>query len=347
MLTILESIAQLKNFSEQDNVKSILNRLMLLELPDSADELIDELRKDLQEILKNSDNDAIKFHELSFSDAAYHALLALADFHPRNPEDPITLFTIEPADRIVLSTGYQFDINALALHFEAKKEFIDPLTNLIFSPRDQVTIRNAFAVANIKLKLSDQRDSVREDDVDDNNNPRMNAFRNRALTLLDSGVPREDIDAVYDNAQRAHLNFPEDVRAYYHAIDHGLSELAAQPAEQLCSTNRVRFFDERRRNGSFERDVNFTNIVTIPNLIKSGHLTEERASQLTDEEKFILGSDRTELLISGGYISVDRVLALTKEEHAHLTTADTYSEIVSGSNTIDNALAAHRNHVRR
>lgn len=168
--TIAKSVAQLQRFLRDQNVAEIINKLTFLELPESCtDEIIASLRNDLQRILLNSQNQQIIFGDLSLKDAAYHSLLALAETYPLNDMDPITLGLILPENRVVISSGHQFDINSLIDFHNRRvmretetfsdygpegKLLINPLTNSTFSPDDTIHIKKIAGEHNISIRRS-------------------------------------------------------------------------------------------------------------------------------------------------------------------------------------------------
>ncbi|MBI5448507.1 MAG: hypothetical protein HY939_07290 [Gammaproteobacteria bacterium] len=118
---------------------------------DGGEQKIAELRNQLNTIIADDTNNAIRKGNTSYADVAYNTLLALAEFSPLNEDDPITLESINANDRVVVSSGHQFNITALAEWVKTKKEFVNPLTNLVFEPRDQITLQEAFAKHSINI----------------------------------------------------------------------------------------------------------------------------------------------------------------------------------------------------
>ena len=112
MQSITEAIQQLSKFSERQDVATILNGLHSLEKPSKKDETVESLRKSLNIILSDNSNTNVLL-----ADAVYNALLALAEFMPINKHDTIDQEEIGADDRIVVSTGQQFNIiNLIANH---------------------------------------------------------------------------------------------------------------------------------------------------------------------------------------------------------------------------------------
>lgn len=70
--------------------------------------------------------------DLSLKNAAHNALLALAELHPINDVDPITTDVIPQSNRVVISTGYQFNIETLAEWFrgQARNRHLNNLQEL-------------------------------------------------------------------------------------------------------------------------------------------------------------------------------------------------------------------------
>ncbi len=110
MPTLAVAIQQLAQFSEHDNVSSIVfnlrgyHRVALGKsrlFDDDIQTTIQEtLRDRLKSIASDIDKDNIQVDELSLSDAAYNTLLALAEFRPINTVDTITTIEIPPAKRV-------------------------------------------------------------------------------------------------------------------------------------------------------------------------------------------------------------------------------------------------------
>ena len=77
-------------------------------------------------------NQTIRSGNLSLKDAAYNALLALAESHPINDVDPVTTDAIPRKNKVVISTGYQFDIETLAEWFreQARNRHLNNLQEL-------------------------------------------------------------------------------------------------------------------------------------------------------------------------------------------------------------------------
>ncbi len=82
-------------------------------------------------------------------DALHTKLIILANFKPVNQNDPITREAIEPNDKVVVSTGHQFDINSLVDYHNNRAYrgselgerdnsmfLLNPLTNQVLSDLD-------------------------------------------------------------------------------------------------------------------------------------------------------------------------------------------------------------------
>jgi len=172
MATIAEGIKQLARFSEQgENISDILVDLGTHDCVQKGESvpiskrmqqtMLDELRGQLKSIASDSDNDDIQVDELSLSKVAYYTLLTLAEFRPKNTEDPIMLVEIAPEKAVFISTGQQFDIHTLIQAHNTREPTVaegedaqnkwlrDPLTNIKFSPIDDAHIREVAAEKNI------------------------------------------------------------------------------------------------------------------------------------------------------------------------------------------------------
>lgn len=94
MPSIKESIETLTNFlmPNTGNVRLILDELHLCEAsPEKIEEkTLESLRNQLNAILSDDGSARIIVGSLSFADAAYNALIALAELKPINDIDPIT-----------------------------------------------------------------------------------------------------------------------------------------------------------------------------------------------------------------------------------------------------------------
>jgi len=182
MPSIPESIEQLSKFEEREDVSTILSEISNLETSTEIDEATSEsLRSKLSKILSDDTTESVKKDSLSLADAAYNALLALAELKPINEEDPILLTEIAPGDRVVVSTGHQFDIKSLIKYHDTRdyrgstlhetsvsKWLINPITNAMFSARDVAHIQSTAAtkgilIQNLKTKEDTVPHAVRRD----------------------------------------------------------------------------------------------------------------------------------------------------------------------------------------
>lgn len=137
---------QLKELKNKQYVSSV-------ELSKSS---IDALRLSLRDLLLRSEEEKDLF------EAIVKSLLALAQLAPLNAECPITLDAIAKENQVVISTGHQFDINAL-LHWnrtrpvrenEVRRALINPITNLPFLQYDEDHITRQVGMSKQNKKLS-------------------------------------------------------------------------------------------------------------------------------------------------------------------------------------------------
>lgn len=148
MSSIIDAITLLNRFSNQENISPLIAKLHSLnkklgeldqlssiaELPNS-EEGVDEtirvlhndlsailsgLRKDLQGVMSNAQSQSTRAEGLSLYDSCYNCLLALAETYPINYEDCITQEKISAENKVVISTGSQFDIHALVEWFQTQ-----------------------------------------------------------------------------------------------------------------------------------------------------------------------------------------------------------------------------------
>lgn len=157
MLSLATAIKQLEKFSEREGISEILTTLHLLAMPGDVDGRMEFLRKELNQILLDPNNNNITTEDgLSLAEVAHNTLISSAEFRPINPKDPILWDPIEEENRVLVSTGYQYDLRPLIqFHYTrayrrrlgegwfcVRKYLINPLTNEPFSLRDVVHIRN-------------------------------------------------------------------------------------------------------------------------------------------------------------------------------------------------------------
>ncbi len=176
MSSISEVIQELSYFSYHKNIpevlivlesfrdfKTILSQLGISKKID--DETVNSLRSTINNILLDDNNSLITANEIYLPDACHRALLALAEFRPINPEDPISFDKINSKKKVFVSTGHQFDIYTLINYHNDRpcrgdlneeqynyKQLINPLTNKKFSYMDSTHIRNVAKQKNIEVR---------------------------------------------------------------------------------------------------------------------------------------------------------------------------------------------------
>ena len=163
MPTLEEAIQQLTKFAEHEQAVGAVNTLTFLVMPYAENQLVTVARNNLQSLFSNVANGEVKKGELSLADAAYTALIALAEHSPINTNDPCNLDPIPDESRIFVSTGHQFNIEQLILfhnsrnykgtqgEFHNQKYLVNPITNLRFSPKDAAHIVKTATAKNIQI----------------------------------------------------------------------------------------------------------------------------------------------------------------------------------------------------
>ncbi len=167
------AIEQLSLFIQEDNdISSIINHLKYgdinktyCNLNEKTNEMIDFLRKNLLGIISCEGNNQFVKNGLSLTEAAYTALLAVAEYKPINERDPILLTDIEDSAKVYISTGYQFDIETLILWHngrsyrgsdlkeqDEKRYLLNPITNQPFSKLDSEYIQREAKKRGIEIQ---------------------------------------------------------------------------------------------------------------------------------------------------------------------------------------------------
>ena len=165
MPTLMGAMRRLNHFSSHEGVVQLLDDLTDLN-KEVTDDKIELLRKKLLCFLSSETTfngriveqerfserfDIFNFYSnkhFSVYDAVYNALLALAELKPLNDNDPITLSGITPKNKLLTSTGYQFDMITLIQFHNQKaplgvsKPIVNIMTNKPFSPSDTAHIQN-------------------------------------------------------------------------------------------------------------------------------------------------------------------------------------------------------------
>lgn len=144
----LEAIKNDASFQELASITKTLNQInadqALASQPDTRDALSNQLCILLNRLMNEERFYDIKISDTSFGDALYCAALTLADIHPVNNSDFITLEPIDPAKRIVTSDRYQHDIDSLVNWL--RRNITNPYTNLKFHARDLTYIQKQHAL---------------------------------------------------------------------------------------------------------------------------------------------------------------------------------------------------------
>lgn len=139
-----------RDFSDAcGNISLMIN--LCNQFPLDRESVINSLRRNLNDIVSNPWNSDIFFVDdianVSIMDAAYSALLTIAELCPLNNEDVITQAdTIDPKNLVVVSTGHQFNIESLINYHNRRgykfgdtagnKLLMNPITNQPFSKKD-------------------------------------------------------------------------------------------------------------------------------------------------------------------------------------------------------------------
>lgn len=170
--TLHQLIMRLKKFEASADVLKTLSSLEQLEDFNGDIDKISQLRKSLQSLLLSKDN-LMESPELK--DVTYDILLYLARKWPLNVEDPISLLDIKENEKIVLSTGHQFNIHTLIDYHNSRlyrgsglgeqannKWLLNPITNL---PINLLDVRHIQKIAHsLGLEIRDLKtaDSIYE-----------------------------------------------------------------------------------------------------------------------------------------------------------------------------------------
>jgi hypothetical protein len=137
MARLDKAIDGLKKFVQYEDVGVILEQLKAIRKKTYEGDVA---------VLRGLLND-LRIRRALCSQAAVDSLLALAQTYPLNQTDPITFEPIALKNRIVSSTGHQYDLNQLIRFHNIRvrregegegdvKQLIDPLTNTPFAPHD-------------------------------------------------------------------------------------------------------------------------------------------------------------------------------------------------------------------
>lgn len=164
--TISAAIGKLSKFSDKEEIPSILMTLSSFEISgDIEDGAIEGLWGKLRAIQSSPANTTIVRDHSSFSEAAYYALLALAELKPYNDVCFVTLSEIDEENRVVVSSGEHFDIEQL-VHYHNTRDYrgsvlgesydskylLSPYTHFKFPARDVQQLK-AFAVTKVTKEL--------------------------------------------------------------------------------------------------------------------------------------------------------------------------------------------------
>lgn len=152
-----EAVKYLSFFSASEGVPHVLTTIHKKLVETLDDEVICSLRAELKKVLSDP--------RKSVKDAAFKALLELAESYPLNEYDPITHDKICPQNRVVVSAGYQFDIYALIewhnfRPFRAEldegvahyKWLLNPVTNQPFFDQDIEHIESFCSKINLEIQ---------------------------------------------------------------------------------------------------------------------------------------------------------------------------------------------------
>ncbi|MDP1573750.1 MAG: hypothetical protein Q8L78_02280 [Coxiellaceae bacterium] len=180
-LLILDAINKFDKFShryvKKNEIQSIVTKIKNFVTFEIVDiEVIESLRGCLTLLSLNKENENIMFGDISLSDIAYRALLFIAERNPLNENDVISLKKITLKNKIVVSTGHQFDINYLLswhkkrifradIDFKNETILLNPITNEPFSKNDMRYIHTVLKlkgrpIPEKTLTYSDQQDGI-------------------------------------------------------------------------------------------------------------------------------------------------------------------------------------------
>lgn len=313
--SIVDVISEIEKLPIFTNKELILDKLRSMKSPDenfNAD--IEFLRREFDNIVNDANITNIELENLSLTDTAYRALLALADHYPTNDIDPMTLEEFDEEDRVNISTGQQFNIITLIDYHNArayrgtgypgekyqndffretdKQKFLcNPLTNLPFSILDEQHIIEVAQQKNITIP--DLKIQMQE------------AVRT-ALPLTIS-----DADAVDFMTQGLNPQQSAHVRAGMFAA----RQFARVEEEALRFEGSEEVYP---RFGGIEEAAEERFILN--DLVTLHLLTEEQREELTAQERNNLGRHAIYPLLTSNLLTVDEARSLTAQEGRNLAT---------------------------
>lgn len=232
MPSISHTIAQLNKFSDNDLVDTVVTLISELNLNDpQVDEKLENIRHTITYLfnIEFCKKNYIKREGISLTEAAYNALLALAEFKP------INLDTIIPEYLVYVSTGYQFDIRNLIAHHYAR-EVSTSITAVIYNendPQNPSLIREPQEMADAKWLLNPitgSRFSPRDVDY-------IKAFAREKNLDIKSLLTRDDLYSLGKNLIEA---YPSD----FLTAEHCLKEAAALEHADAAYLLSAIYYDE-------------------------------------------------------------------------------------------------------
>ncbi len=223
---------------------------------DPENELIDNIRTIL---ITHCSKNAKEFLPAALLQSAYDKAIELANFSPINAKDPITQADIEPEDKVVVSSGHQFDINSLIAYHNNRqyrdtefdeyadaKWLLNPFTNAKFSDLDAQHIQQVAEEKGVEIKyllVVKQDDEIRNTIADiENKQARLEAILNE--------IDKENPDSALVAEFRT-IFFPY-VRAI-NSLEHEPSDAYATLGAQM-HTIYIAAFDIPRLHAELERE---------------------------------------------------------------------------------------------
>ena len=161
-MTLGQALNILRDYQADPRIQAIYENLLTLHNMAKSSQDISNIRAELLLILSNRNSEDLH-------DVVHQTLLILAEYAPIEDVDPISLEDIPEEERVVISTGEQFNLNLLLEYHKYRtsgytfhQSMRNPNTNLDFNPQDEAHIlrmaqnRGLEIPQNVNLNLDEE-----------------------------------------------------------------------------------------------------------------------------------------------------------------------------------------------
>ena len=309
----------------------------------NEDELIEEIRKTLGELLKKNDRAERPYKNQTLANWAYQGTKAIAKYAPLNEDCPISHGYVSEDRAFYSKEGYKFDIEALLEHIK-HRGYQNPRTESKFHLLEQDDIERIerFYKLIVQSKLSaDQATKLTRLQI---KNLKEEIVSFYSGSLNDGPITLETLiindKLTVDQAKDLSSNQIENLKKF-------VDKHATNPYRYIVSIHDQPFLKfpskiyqliiNQKLSADQIRELTPDQGNNLDNLINRGKLEDNDLPSLSPQKIKDIASTHISRLIIHGKLDVDQVRKLTKPQIANLQGSELCQLIIKNKLTVDQA----------